>query len=54
VSSPGDQSDKYYLEVTPAGWTFSIWGFIYAWQAAWVLYSIINIFRKTPEGQQPQ
>ncbi|KAK7468158.1 hypothetical protein BaRGS_00036622 [Batillaria attramentaria] len=50
VSTPGNQSDKYYLEITPAGWTFSIWGFIYTWQALWVLYSIVNLFRTTAQG----
>ena len=49
-STPGNQSDKYYLEITPAGWTFSIWGFIYTWQALWVLYSVVNLFRSTPQG----
>ncbi|KAL3836104.1 hypothetical protein ACJMK2_021557 [Sinanodonta woodiana] len=49
-SSTGDLSDKYYLNITPAGWTFSIWGFIYAWQALWLLYSVILIFRKTDAG----
>lgn len=50
VSTPGNQSDKYYLEITPAGWTFSIWGFIYTWQALWVLYSVVNLFRTTPQS----
>ncbi|KAL8564704.1 hypothetical protein ACOMHN_004197 [Nucella lapillus] len=50
ISTPGNQSDKFYLEITPAGWTFSIWGFIYAWQALWVVYSVVNLFRKTPQG----
>ncbi|KAK3592747.1 hypothetical protein CHS0354_016503 [Potamilus streckersoni] len=49
-SSTGDLSDKYYLNITPAGWTFSIWGFIYTWQALWLLYSTVLIFRKTDNG----
>ena len=44
-------SDYFYTAITPAGWTFSIWGVIYTWQALWVIYSIINIFRKTPHGE---
>ena len=28
----GNISDKYYLEITPAGWAFSIWGIIHAYQ----------------------
>ena len=27
----GEVSDEFGLEITPAGWTFSIWGFIYIW-----------------------
>ncbi|KAK7092917.1 uncharacterized protein [Littorina saxatilis] len=46
----GNQSDKYALEITPSGWTFSIWGFIYAWQAVWVFYSLVNLCRRTHEG----
>lgn len=50
VSDTGTISDKYYIEITPAGWTFSIWGFIYAWQALWIVYAIVNLFRKTEKG----
>lgn len=49
-STIGNQSRKYYNEITPAGWTFSIWGVIYAWQALWVLYSIVNLFRTSSLG----
>lgn len=42
----GDISDALYIEITPAGWTFSIWGFIYAWQAAWLIYSLTTICRR--------
>lgn len=34
----GDISDEYYTQITPAGWAFSIWGIIYAWQALWTVY----------------
>mmetsp|Transcript_36234 Transcript_36234/g.31970 ORF Transcript_36234/g.31970 Transcript_36234/m.31970 type:complete len:308 (-) Transcript_36234:242-1165(-) len=34
----GEVSDEYNLEITPASWTFSIWGFIYTWQAIWIIY----------------
>ncbi|KAH9507419.1 hypothetical protein Btru_058039 [Bulinus truncatus] len=50
INKTGVLSDYYYTAVTPAGWTFSIWGFIYAWQALWVLYSLINLCRKTQKG----
>lgn len=36
----------FYLEITPAGWTFSIWGFIYTWQAVWLIYSLTTICRR--------
>ena len=37
-SSIGDIADVYRLEITPSGWTFSIWGVIYVWQALWLAY----------------
>ena len=43
--STGDVPDKYYLEITPAGWAFSIWGLIYIWQGAWILYSLTLLCR---------
>ncbi|KAJ8307521.1 hypothetical protein KUTeg_015605, partial [Tegillarca granosa] len=42
----GDISDHYLLQVTPAGWTFSIWGIIYTWQALWLIYGLTTICRK--------
>ncbi|XP_052254988.1 uncharacterized protein LOC127860744 isoform X2 [Dreissena polymorpha] len=45
-NNTGAIANAFYLEVTPAGWTFSIWGFIYAWQAAWLLYAVVTIFRR--------
>lgn len=32
------------------GWTFSIWGIIYFWQAAWLLYAVSRIFRKSKKN----
>lgn len=46
----GSVSDENFTEFTPAGWTFSIWGIIYFWQAAWLLYAISRIFRRTTAG----
>jgi len=34
----GEVADKYPLQLTPAGWTFTIWGFIYIWQGLWIIY----------------
>ena len=31
-------SDIFYSQITPAGFTFIIWGFIYTWQVMWLLY----------------
>lgn len=50
MNKTGDLSRVYYTEITPAGWTFSIWGFIYTWQALWIVYSLVNICRKGPNG----
>lgn len=43
-------SDKYFTSLTPAGWTFSIWSFIYSWQVIHCIYSLTLICRKSPEG----
>lgn len=52
--STGEVSDKYYLEITPAGWAFSIWGLIYTWQLLWIIYSLSLICRKNvPEVLSP-
>jgi len=50
LNSTGDISDYYYLEITPAGWTFSIWGFIYAFQVAFVVYLLVSLCRRRPDG----
>ncbi|XP_033725742.1 uncharacterized protein LOC117315586 [Pecten maximus] len=49
-NTTGDISDVYNLQITPAGWTFSIWGVIYAWQALWLIYALTTICRKTKSG----
>ena len=41
---------KYDTDITPAGLTFSIWGIIYTWQAVWLLYAVISIFRMGVDG----
>lgn len=41
----GNVSNEFYNDVTPAGWTFSIWGLIYAAQAIWILYAWMQVFR---------
>ena len=35
----GAVSDMFYSQITPAGFTFIIWGFIYTWQVMWLVYA---------------
>lgn len=44
-NTTGAISDEFYLEITPAGWTFAIWGFIYLWQLLWLVYSLTLLCR---------
>lgn len=46
INDTGGRSDQFYLEITPAGWTFSIWGFIYAYQGIFLLYTLSTLCRK--------
>ena len=41
----GNISDLYPTQITPAGWTFSIWGVIYVWQSLWIIYAWSFAFR---------
>ena len=45
-ATTGEVSRKFYIEITPAGWAFSIWGLIYIWQGAWIIYSLTLLCRK--------
>ncbi|XP_025889783.1 uncharacterized protein LOC112942935 [Nothoprocta perdicaria] len=49
-STPGNISEKYSTDFTPAGWTFLIWNVIYAWQLAWLLYALSGICRRNELG----
>ncbi|XP_013050336.2 uncharacterized protein [Anser cygnoides] len=49
-TTPGNISDKYNTDFTPAGWTFLIWNVIYAWQLAWLLYALSGICRRNELG----
>lgn len=42
VSNVSDQNE---VRITPAGWTFSIWGLIYAWQLLWLIYAWTFVVR---------
>ena len=37
----GELSDKYQTIVTPFGFSFSIWGVIFTWQAIWVVWQFL-------------
>ncbi|XP_038067348.1 uncharacterized protein LOC119737231 [Patiria miniata] len=50
LNGTGDISDYYYLEITPAGWTFSIWGIIYTFQVLFILYLLISLCRRNDQG----
>jgi hypothetical protein len=39
-------SAKYYLEITPTGATFSIWGIIYTWHMIMIIYFVSGFCRK--------
>ncbi|XP_013995422.1 uncharacterized protein [Salmo salar] len=43
--STGNISRKYETDITPAGWTFSIWGLIYTWLTLMIMYIISLIYR---------
>ncbi|XP_064848543.1 uncharacterized protein LOC135558572 [Oncorhynchus masou masou] len=44
-SSTGNISKKYETDITPAGWTFSIWGLIYTWLSLMLIYVISFLYR---------
>ncbi|CAL8236751.1 unnamed protein product [Boreogadus saida] len=44
-SSTGNVSSRYETDVTPAGWTFSIWGLIYTWLCLALIYITSYLFR---------
>lgn len=46
LNNTGTIANIFYLEITPAGWTFSIWGFIYTWQGIWLIYALTTICRR--------
>ncbi|XP_011614656.1 uncharacterized protein [Takifugu rubripes] len=44
-SSTGNVSARYETDITPASWTFSIWGVIYTWLTLMVIYITSYVFR---------
>lgn len=49
-SNTGAISDAYNTQVTPAGWTFTIWAFIYIWQLVHIIYSHTLLCRRNATG----
>jgi len=49
-STIGNLSNKYSLDFTPDGWAFSIWGIIYIWIGASIIFVICTIFKKNNDG----
>jgi len=43
-------SATYTLAITPAGWTFAIWGVIYTYMIIWMIYSLTLLCTKTENG----
>ncbi len=41
----GEISDIFYTQITPAGWTFAVWGVIYTCQVIWIVYGWSFVFR---------
>lgn len=41
-------SEIFYLEITPAGWAFSIWGIIYTLNGAYIIHALSTLFRDFP------
>ncbi|XP_030016416.1 uncharacterized protein LOC115437333 [Sphaeramia orbicularis] len=44
-STTGNVSARYETDITPAGWTFSIWGVIYTWLTLIIIYITGYVFR---------
>jgi hypothetical protein len=52
LNTTGEISDFYYLEITPAGWTFGlIWGVIFIWNGVGLVYCLTTIGRKNSYGE---
>ena len=47
----GNLSRKYDLNITPAGYTFSIWSVIYLWNAAAFIFYLFSIFSSSAMGK---
>jgi hypothetical protein len=48
----GELSDRYPNLFVPAGITFSIWGLIYILLAIFVVYQLVSVLKRDPEGYE--
>ena len=44
-STVGEVSNKYFLDITPAGWAFTIWGVIYIWIGISLIFGKFSFLR---------
>ncbi|XP_077389101.1 uncharacterized protein LOC144026348 [Festucalex cinctus] len=49
-TTTGNVSDVFVTEITPSGWTFSIWSVIYVWLTLMIIYILANLCRKNDYG----
>ncbi len=50
-NATGAAADYYETDISPAPWTFAVWGFIYSAQIIWIMYAWSYVFRPTtPRG----
>ncbi|XP_071491950.1 uncharacterized protein [Diadema antillarum] len=49
-STIANLSAKYPTPVTPAPYAFSIWGLIYLWTLAWLIYMLTTLCRRNSQG----
>ncbi|XP_053198844.1 uncharacterized protein si:ch211-161h7.5 [Scomber japonicus] len=50
LRSTGNISDEFTTQITPSGWTFSIWSVIYAFLASVLAYVLSGLCRKNAYG----
>lgn len=46
----GNVSRWFSLDITPVGATFAIWTAIFIWTILWLLYTLVNVFRRVPSS----
>ncbi|KAM7390441.1 hypothetical protein PAMA_008548 [Pampus argenteus] len=49
-TTTGNVSDQFDTQITPSGWTFSIWSVIYIWLTAMIIYIVTGLCRRNGYG----